>query len=328
MSNDSVTINVLVTGVGAVIGYGIIKSLRRSGYQVRIVGLDRNPQAFGARFCDAFFPKKFPEETGKYWQFLRSLIAEEKIDLLLPGIEEDVFGLYDHKGEIDEGCVKVVLNSRSAIECGRDKWVMHNTLLKHGILTIPTVRPSVWNDCLETLGEPPFLLKPAKGSASRGQQLLQNGHDFEYWQGKYGETFIVQKIIGCKDEEYTVSVFGLADETSTSTAIFRRWLGPTGSTVKAETVTCDSEIERAVGELDRVFQPHGPTNYQFRKQDGQVYLLEINPRISSSTSIRCALGVNESRMCIEYYVLGRKPTNMSLEKGRCQRYLEDLVTLL
>ena len=33
-------IRVLVTGVGAIIGYGIIKSLRQSDYSVYIVGMD------------------------------------------------------------------------------------------------------------------------------------------------------------------------------------------------------------------------------------------------------------------------------------------------
>ena len=33
-------VNVLVTGIGAIIGYGIIKSLRVSGLNVNIVGMD------------------------------------------------------------------------------------------------------------------------------------------------------------------------------------------------------------------------------------------------------------------------------------------------
>ena len=63
MSSSAVkTPTVLITGVGAIIGQGIIKSLRMEDRPVRIIGIDRNPDAFGARRCDRFHPKPLNEE--------------------------------------------------------------------------------------------------------------------------------------------------------------------------------------------------------------------------------------------------------------------------
>ena len=45
---------ILVTGVGAIIGYGIIRSLRASRFPVRIVGMDIYPDAVGQRWSDVF----------------------------------------------------------------------------------------------------------------------------------------------------------------------------------------------------------------------------------------------------------------------------------
>ena len=45
---------ILVTGVGAVIGYGIVRSLRASKFPVRIVGMDIYADAVGQRWCDVF----------------------------------------------------------------------------------------------------------------------------------------------------------------------------------------------------------------------------------------------------------------------------------
>ena len=77
--------------------------------------------------------------------------------------------------------------------------------------------------------------------------------------------------------------------------------------------------------LTRKLKPLGPTNYQFRLCDGRAKLLEINPRVSASTSLRAALGVNEAWMCIEYFLNHRKPADMRLKAGRAWRYVEDLV---
>ena len=46
-------INVLVTGVGAIIGYGIINSLKmQNEYPIRIVGMDIYDDAYGQFLCD------------------------------------------------------------------------------------------------------------------------------------------------------------------------------------------------------------------------------------------------------------------------------------
>ncbi|MNP55379.1 carbamoyl phosphate synthase-like protein [compost metagenome] len=75
----------------------------------------------------------------------------------------------------------------------------------------------------------------------------------------------------------------------------------------------------------RIFKPEGPTNFQFRYEAGHYYLLEINPRISSSTSLRTAFGFNESEMCIEYYLQGKEPSFATIKKGSSVRYIEDWI---
>ena len=45
---------VLATGVGAIIGYGVVRSLRKSRFAVRIIGMDIYPDAAGQQWCDVF----------------------------------------------------------------------------------------------------------------------------------------------------------------------------------------------------------------------------------------------------------------------------------
>ncbi len=59
--------------------------------------------------------------------------------------------------------------------------------------------------------------------------------------------------------------------------------------------------------------------------EGALKLLEINPRISSSTSIRTAFGYNECAMAVEYYLEGKTPKQPVIRPGRAVRYTEDLI---
>ena len=60
---------ILVTGVGAIIGYGIIKSLRKSGYNLVIIGMDIFADAVGRHWCD-YFEQAVRTDTAEYLTFL------------------------------------------------------------------------------------------------------------------------------------------------------------------------------------------------------------------------------------------------------------------
>src|SRR5438094_10590320 len=80
---------VLVTGVGAIMGYGLARSLRACRYPVRIIGMDIYPDAVGQQWCDTF-EQALPAADSGYPEFLRTLIRKHEIDLVIPGIEQDV----------------------------------------------------------------------------------------------------------------------------------------------------------------------------------------------------------------------------------------------
>jgi carbamoyl-phosphate synthase large subunit len=104
----------------------------------------------------------------------------------------------------------------------------------------------------------------------------------------------------------------------------RRRLSREGFTEKAEVVDA-AEFSEAVRDLCQAFSPVGPTNFQFRRTDHGLKLLEINPRISSSTSIRAAFGYNESLMAVDMAIENRMPVQPEIKRGRAVRYTEDHV---
>src|SRR5690606_23249304 len=173
-------------------------------------------------------------------------------------------------------------------------------------------------------GNPPVLLKPRSGNGSRGIAKLYDERDFNYWTAKSGSNWMLQRIVGDDANEFTVGVFGLGDGKSVAPIVLKRRLSGAGNTLEAQ-VANDSVIEAAAEKLTRYFKPLGPTNYQFRKEGEVAYLLEINPRFSSSNSLRTAFGFNEAEMAIDYFKFRKIPQSPVVRHGIAWRYSEDFV---
>lgn len=146
---------------------------------------------------------------------------------------------------------------------------------------------------------------------------------FRPYEAHLGTTYLAQKIIGDDNEEYTVSAFCAGGEVRALIAL-RRWLSPEGSTIRAETVD-SAPFLIPIQRLSHSLNTEGPTNFQFRVHDGDPRLLEINPRISSATSLRTAFGYNEPLMCIAHYLRGEIIHQPALRQGQAVRYIEDCV---
>lgn len=323
-------VTVVVTGVGAIIGQGIVRSLRACGMPVRVIGVDRNAESMGAFLCDAFYPKPAcNEQDESYLAYWRDLVATEGAQLVIPGIEIDVEYLAGHRAGFAAMGVTLCLNTDALIALGQDKWALAQALERAGgelaALAIPGMLDSDWASCTARLGPPPLLLKPRHGNAGRGIVRLHDDVDLRYWRHKAGPGFMIQRIVGSDHEEYTVGAFGLGDGDMPAPVVLRRRLSPAGNTGYAE-VASDAAIDRATRALCAHFKPLGPTNYQFRKEGDRLFLLEINPRFSSSTSLRTAFGYNEAAMSLAFYLHGRRPADAVLAPGRAWRYSEDFVS--
>lgn len=292
-------INVLVTGVGAIIGYGIINALRQQNkYPTKIVGMDIYDDAYGQFLCDKFYVAE-RADSPIYLQFINDLIAKEHINLILPGIEQDMYRLFELKDNIN---TKVVLNNELLINLSKDKLETYKYFHDNKLNVIPTLSQASYEECVENLGSP-FLLKPRTSYASKGIHKIYSKEEFNFYN-KNKDANIFQRIVGSDGEEYTIAVFGKADGSYADYIILKRKLAQTGATDKATLIPQDDEIMSYVDEICKLTKPNGPTNIQLRKEGDKVYLLEINPRISSACSIRTGMGYNDPLKCIEYYLHG------------------------
>lgn len=312
-------LTILVSGASGVIGYGILKSLRQSHPESCLIGISVYERSAARAFCDIFEKAPMTNHEG-YISWLVDLIKKYNVSLAIPGIEVDVVAWSEHRATIEQSEARVLLNNPELIRLCSDKWMFYQRLVeRNSPYAIPTTL--VFDEELQLF---PLLLKPRKGSGSRGITIVKNREDLEEHLGDIGPKMMIQPVIGTAEEEYTTSAFFDLNSRLCASSTLKRRLSQAGFTDSAETVEVDN-IENVLSHLSEIFMPVGPTNFQFRVDKGQLKLLEINPRISSATSIRTAFGYNESAMSVEFCLRDITPIQPILKRGFAIRYSEDII---
>jgi len=314
---------VLVSGASGIIGYGILRSLKLSEKKLHLIGTTIYNDSPAEGFCDTF-EQAIPTDDINYIDWLLKIIKKHEVDFIIPGIETDMYKWLSYRAKIETSGAKVLLNNSELISLCNDKWMFYEKLTENNIINaIHTTLESDFETLKKTFGLP-FLLKPRSGHGSKGIVKINNNEEFVKHKEYIGPVLMVQPIVGNDDQEYTTSAFCDGKGGFYAYMTLKRKLSKDGFTEKAEVVDLEN-IENVLGLLCELFKPIGPTNFQFRQDKGILKLLEINPRISSSTSIRSKFGYNEALMSINYFLEGNEINQPFIKKGKAIRYIEDLM---
>lgn len=315
--------NILVSGASGIVGYGTLRSLNSSGKDLTLIGTSIYEDSVAQAFCD-IFEKALPTNDERYIEWLISIIKKHKIDLIIPGIEADLYNWAQNVEIIEKTGVKVLLNNHTLLDLCKDKWAFYKALSKiNSPYLIKTSLDTDYNLIFAKFGLP-FILKPKRGFASKGIVKITNEKEFELYKDQIGDNLIVQEFVGSEEEEYTTSAFCDGKGSYYAKMTLKRKLAKDGYTDRAE--TCElNNIDEVLSHFCDYLKPIGPTNFQFRKHNGVLKLLEINPRISSSTSIRTAFGYNESEMAVNFFLENTEPTQPKLKSGKAVRFTDDKI---
>ena len=312
---------ILVSGASGVVGYGVLKSLRQDKTNYKLIGTTIYDDSIAPAFCDIF--EKAPLTSDeKYINWLERIIDKHQVDMIIPGIEADMLAWNKARETLTAAGAQPLLNNPDLIELCSDKWNFYDKLSKTNTQLLIESRLSGTFDELKRDFGVPFLLKPRRGFASKGIVKVESMEDFVKNQNGLGSALMAQPIVGDADQEYTVSAFFDKDSQLLCFMELKRKLSTEGFTEKARVVSLPG-VKEAITELAALLSPIGPTNFQFRVHDGQLKLLEINPRISSATSIRAAFGYNESIMSVEYFLNSVVPSQPHIKPGYAVRYIEE-----
>lgn len=315
--------NILVSGASGIVGYGILRSLKSSGKPLRLIGTSIYDDSVAPGFCD-IFELAPPTNDAAYMEWLLNTIRKHQVELIIPGIEIDMYKWVEHIPEIERNGAIALLNNVELIQLCKDKWTFYENLSEAGMYCAIESSLSTGFDALKDKFGLPFLLKPRRGFGAKGIVKVDSADTFFKHQKDIGPILMAQPIVGNDEEEFTTSAFCDGNGGFYASMTLRRKLSRNGYTEKAEVVATD-EFIGTISDLCKRFHPIGPTNFQFRRCKDGIKLLEINPRVSSSTSIRAAFGYNESAMAVDYFLEHRTPIQPEIKRGRAVRYTDEYI---
>lgn len=343
-------ISVLVTSVGgAGIGEQILKALRladKTSYT--IVGGDISPQSKGLLEVD--HPYILPAaHDPSYLPTLLKVCHKHRVAALFPGSEPELKVISAARKMFEEQAIFLPINPAPLIELCLDKIKTCDFLATHGFDVSFYKRITSIED-LEGCEALPMVLKPStSGGGSVNVYLAQTREELltfgRYLLRLYSE-FIAQEYVGTPEKEFTVGVLvGMDGELLNSIAVKRNILIGLSNRLKVPNRTGREELgpllalsngisQGVIGRFPEVtevceriaetLQCRGTINIQCRLFEGKVYVFEINPRFSGTTSLRALAGYNEPEVLIARHLLGERiPRHFPYKSGTILRGLSE-----
>lgn len=291
---------VLVTGAGALLGQGIIRSLRASSLECEIVAVDPSPLSAGLYWADRRHLIPFATDPA-YLERVRELLDRERPDAVLIGtdVELPIFAAAREELEAEFG-THVAVSSPEVIEIADDKWQTYQLFSSHGLGCPDSCLPGDEAALVARVGFP-LIVKPRRGFRSFGVRLVR---DVDQLRAAIAATpdAVIQECVGTPEDEYTAGVLHLPGQPTVS-IVMRRDLRD-GNTYRAYAAEYP-ELNSQVQEMARALGPWGPVNFQFRLAANKTAkTFEINARFSGTTPLRALAGFNEVEMLLRHLLRG------------------------
>ena len=290
-------IRVAVTGGGALLGQGLIRSLKLSSLKAHIIVVDVSPLSVGLYWGNEAFLVP-PAKSAHYLDSIRALLARSRPDILLVGTDVELAPLAEARAELErEFGTSVLVSSPEVVGIADDKFESARFFVANGFAA-PASALASNRECVESLVAEhgfPLIVKPCVGARSYGVSVVRDQSELEFALANV-KNGVVQECVGDDGQEYTAS--GLYFNGRCEAVIVMRRDLRDGNTYRAFTVK-DAELERLVKRWTEALQPFGPANFQFRiDKYGVPKVFEINGRFSGTTPLRAHAGFNEVELCI------------------------------
>jgi carbamoyl-phosphate synthase large subunit len=344
-------LTVLVTGVGGGgAGEQILKALRVADTPYRIVGGDVSAASTGLQKVDTPYLLP-PASDPDYIDTVLAVCRTEGARAVFPGSEPELKVFSRERDRVRAAGLFLPINPAEVIDLCLDKVRTCEFLSARGF-AVPAYRRV--RSAAEAADFPhlPAVLKPSVGGGgSANVYVVQDRRDLEVVAGQLlgvHDEFIIQQYVGTPDQEYTVGVLTDMDGRLLHSIGVRRHilsalsnrvrvanrsgnadLGPVlaiSSGVSQGVIGRFPDVTGPCEEIAKAVGSRGPLNVQCRVHGGRVYVMEINPRFSGTTSLRALVGFNEPDLLVRRHVLGEPvEPRFVYREGTIMRGLEETV---
>lgn len=286
----------LLTALGTNNNTTVCKYLKRDPNNY-IVGCDINPACYipASKTVDKFYQVPDIYHMEEYKQKLLEICKQDKIEIILPVIDEEVEFLAQHRQEFAKLGVTVSCSTPESIEICHNKYKTFSLVKEH----IPEIYTETFLASEYTNFDKPMFLKPIHGRASIGCAKIDTASQFESYKKQINpDEYIVQEFV---QGDFFTAEFVNDYEHKLFGCVIRQELlrnkNGCGTVVK---IIQNEYLEKIVERLANLVGFTGIGNCEFICQDGKFYLIEINPRLSAGIdySMRSGFNIIKSQLSI------------------------------
>ena len=316
-------LSILVTGVGGrSVGHQILHGLLLLGSKYRVVACDADPFAYGLYEVPDRY--RLPRaDSPSYLDALLSIVEREKVDVILPGTEAEVLVLAAATSTFEMMGCTVVVNPRAVVQLCSNKATLYEWLSANGFGVPKSAPLSAWNSLAATCGFPLVAKPTTMTGGSKGVALLNGEEEVtRYVQALPPNVEVVfQEYIDGPESEYTVGVMtSKSGELIDSIVLHRKLVGMSLGVERIVVnkryalstgysqgyIIRDSFIQSECEHLAMRIGARGPMNIQCRINDGKLFVFEVHPRFSGTSSFRADVGFNEPDVLIRNFHLDER----------------------
>ncbi len=274
----------LITAMGGDIGDSVVCCLNREYGKSHLAGCDITPFVPGYDQVENFFLVPPFVEEDRYIKSILEKCAQYKITHVLPMTEGEI-KVFDRKREVfSQAGIGLMIHNSRILDVALSKCKTAKAVEKMGLYS-----PKTWSRNVDfTELRYPVMVKPDCGCGSTGVCVAGNVRECQDAVSSIQDA-VIQEYVGTSHDEYTVGIFS-SGKTVVSIA-FRRTLQHGMSRV-VEYVK-DEKIQEIAKTVADYFVLKGSLNIQMRKQNGEYYIFDINPRISSTVGFRYEMGFKD-----------------------------------
>lgn len=239
----------------------------------------------------AFFSDKHfivPRVTDpNYISELLRICQREEIDIIIPLIDTELVVFSENRHVFEEIGVKLLVSSKELNEIACDKTKSYKFFQDKNIPT-----PKVFSDdeIYNKQYQFPLLIKPLDGSSSVGVTKINNEKELFFFKDYIPNAMVQEFVTGT---EYTVDVM-VDFNGNIRTVVPRLRIETRAGEVSKGVTKKDNDIINAVQQVVKFLPgPVGCITLQcFKKENGEITFIEINPRFGGGIPLSIEAGAN------------------------------------
>lgn len=310
-------IRVLVTGSGGPAAIAVLRSLH-ADKDIILLSADMDPWASGLYLVDScnriiLLPAKDPQFVDN----LLELCRQHRVDILIPTVDAELMPIASNLNRFKSIGTRVLGAPLAVLERTIDKLALAQSC--KGTVRVPRTELVLETDI--NSWKFPVIIKPRRGSGSRGVLLLQSAADLP--AKEFLQDVMIQEYL--PGDEYSIDV--LASKKGNPIAAVPRLRAriDSGVAVAGRTLV-DAELTNFAKNVVSVLRLPFISNVQVRRGvDGNPYLLEVNPRVPGSLALTKAAGVDMVRLAVNDLRGLKIPKEVAHREVAMLRPLEDLI---